>query len=189
MEGFAITPLGVFSSANLLAFIAGFYLLALFAGLLMIVGRLFGFIIHWQDTKKCEACCERVKIAATKCRYCGSALAALAAVAFILPLFSDSVRTDPNEFTTVFTDGDQIVTLADNDLMRSHLTAAMNMKEFGRPREKNTANDFFGLGKKSYWVRIRMIDGRLVCEKFALRPKADDERAKLAAALFKEGCS
>lgn len=107
--------------------------------------------------------------------------------------FADPVRTDPSPDVTVFTDADgaHVVTLLEGGgpMFTIAMSRIIKPKENGKVRQRNSANAIFSLGHKSYWVRTRFIDGRLVCEKFGWRPKTDEERAAWADALFKESCS
>lgn len=122
----------------------------------------------------------------------GRRLALLLAVAGMAAQ-ADPVRTDPAPNVTVFTDegGAHVVTLveATGAFFAVDVSKVIDPKNNGRVHQRNVANAIFSLGHKSYWVRTRFVDGRLICEKFGWRPKTDEERAAWADALFKESCS
>jgi hypothetical protein len=65
----------------------------------------------------------------------------------------------------------------------------MNQREYGHAALKNIAHAVLGVGLKSYWVRTRFVDGRLICEKFAHRPNDSAEADAWAKELFAKSCS
>ncbi len=103
---------------------------------------------------------------------------------------ADPTRTDPSEHITVFTDGPQIVTLV-GPPMTAPINRVINRKENGKARARNlgTASALLGLGLKRYWVRVRVIDGVMTCEKFGFRSNDPAEAEAWAKELFAESCS
>lgn len=101
----------------------------------------------------------------------------------------------PAPHITIFRDGDHIVTLVGrtNPRRRPPLDDVINEKEFGDAKLRNRIpqpsidRQLPNARDKEYYVRVRVLEGRLVCEKFAARPenKPAEERA---AELFKESC-
>lgn len=112
---------------------------------------------------------------------------AVAALLCALAALADPVRTDPTPDITVFTDGDQVVTLVAGTefLGTPPIRRVINAREDGKARVRRA----FGGQRSAYAVRMRFIGGRLVCEKFAERPRGDEAIAARAAELFMESCS
>jgi hypothetical protein len=108
-------------------------------------------------------------------------------LAGLLPCIAlaEPARTDPDPNVTVFTgaDGAHIVTLVQLKGLQS-IYPYINEKELGNSVTRNPMSS-----KNIFWIRTRFVDGRLICEKFARRPKGDAEIAERAAQLFKESCS
>jgi hypothetical protein len=106
-------------------------------------------------------------------------------------VLADPVRTEPAEHITVFADGSKTVTLVGvpKGKLAAPLNRVMNVRANGGVRARNVGNAIFGLGQKTWWVRVRSIDGALVCEKFGIRPKDPEDVAPRAAELFAESCS
>lgn len=103
---------------------------------------------------------------------------------------AEPVRTDPSEHVTVYTDGQHVVTLV-GPPMTAPINRVINRKENGKARARNlgTASAILGLGLKRYWVRVRVIDGVLTCEKFGFRSNDPAEAEQWAKELFAESCS
>ena len=114
----------------------------------------------------------------------------------------DPVRTDPTENITVFTadNGTHTVTLV-RETLHVNIDQVINAKEYGGIRERNFSNGdreflFGAYGAAfadSYWIRTRVVDGRPICEKFAIERKKEAEDPAEAAAragkLFAESCT
>lgn len=95
----------------------------------------------------------------------------------------DPVRTDPAPSITVFTDGPHVVTLVERRT-KPDIEDLMNQKVDGVAR-----GHFLVRGPlRFYMVRMRFIDGVLVCEKWAERPKLEHEYAERAALVFAQSC-
>lgn len=95
---------------------------------------------------------------------------------------------------TRFERGDQIV-IAFGNATTITANSMMNQKVDGQTRRRNSASVLSGPGSGSYWVRIREIDGRLKCEKFAIlmdffgKRFTEQDVATRAEELFRESCS
>lgn len=119
------------------------------------------------------------------------------------PAVDDPVRKDPTENVTVFTDEDgaHVVTLV-RETLRETIDQVIKGNELGGVREQTLeggggSEALFGVAgaafAPNYWIRTRVVDGRQICEKFAVRTNRharDPVRAaEFAAALFKEPCA
>lgn len=102
---------------------------------------------------------------------------------------SGAERSDPAPHITVFRDGNHVVTLvgAPDGSLLAPLPAVMNERELGNATRRNWGSAL-GLGRKQFWVRVRVVDGELICEKFAVRYKNESPETR-AAELFKESCT
>lgn len=98
-----------------------------------------------------------------------------------LGVSADPVRTDPTPNITVFTDGPHVVTLVE-PRTKPKIADLINQKVDGI-----AGGHMRGL-KNWYMVRMRVIDGVLTCEKWALRPKDAADYAARAAEVFAESC-
>lgn len=123
----------------------------------------------------------------------------------LLPPAADDapVRTDPTENVTVFTDdgGAHIVTLV-RETLRENIDLVIKGSELGGVRERTISGDgarefLFGAAGAAfapvYWIRTRVVEGREICEKFAIRSNRDGRdparAAAFADALFSEPCN
>jgi len=84
--------------------------------------------------------------------------------------------------------GDRLLGLFHDARYDKPLRVAMNEKQDGKTKMRNVGNSVFGLGYKSYWVRTRFVDGRLICEKFAQRPDDAAQIEALGKALLAQSC-
>ena len=77
----------------------------------------------------------------------------------------------------VIEQGHQRVTLVEVHGTIRPVLKAMDQKHSGKARRRNLGS-LLGLGVKQYWIRLREIDGELVCEKFGMiQPRWSQERA------------
>ena len=97
---------------------------------------------------------------------------------------ADPAKTDPNANVTVFTDADgaHVITLVKRG-GQPDIVKVMNQKADGY------AHGYWEIGFGAYFVRTRFVDGRLICEKFSIRPKREDEVSDYVAKLFAKSCS
>lgn len=115
---------------------------------------------------------------------------------------ADPVRTDPTANLSVFTDegGAHIVMLV-GETLRFTIDEVINADERGGVRERTLSSGggreaLFGAAgaafAPTYWIRTRVVDGRQICEKFAVRTnrvaKDPNRAAALADTLFSESC-
>ena len=117
-------------------------------------------------------------------------------VAFAASALLGVARADDPQ-VSVFTDGPQTVTLIRGCHLEACVKRLANTEENGRLRMvkgklfKVLKQAFTLAPIHSYWVRLRVVNGSFVCEKFAvIRPRAcDDEDAAYVAWLRNEPCS
>lgn len=101
----------------------------------------------------------------------------------------------PPPLVTKFERGDQVVTIQSGNATMFTIKPLMNEKIDGQTRLRNGASTWLGKGLKGYWVRVREIDGRLRCEKFAVLMElfgkhfTEQDIANRAEELFRESCS
>jgi hypothetical protein len=95
---------------------------------------------------------------------------------------------------SVFTEGPQTVTIIQGCVGTICVPRVANAKEDGRlqPRKRKRVGVglFINPAKAIYFVRNRVVNGTMVCEKYAVVPAAltDDDIAAGAAELMKEPC-
>ncbi len=112
------------------------------------------------------------------------------AAAVVCLVFAASVlmvciaRADDPE-VSVFTDGPQSVTIIRGCHSMQCLNRAANVAENGRLKIRKASGH-----AKAYWVRTRVANGALVCEKFLPLPErlTADEIAERVAEMMKDPC-
>jgi len=115
--------------------------------------------------------------------------AAAAVVGAVQPALATPTVENPEPHITVFRDGDHIVTLVGrpDGSARNPILKVLNEDEFGQASTRGRS-PIPMREAQGYYVRVRVVDGRLICEKFAVLPRKQPP-AERAAELFRESCS
>lgn len=112
-----------------------------------------------------------------------------------LAVSAAALATAAPPVVTKFERGDQIVTIMSGNATTITAKSLMNQKVDGQTRRRSSRSVLGGPSSGTYWVRVREIDGRLQCEKFAIlmdffgKRFTEQDVAIRAEELFRAACS